>query len=455
MPNPVYRSIATTATTTLIAAVAAAMVLMPSRAVSEELSDNLPLEVRIDLLREQLSQHLRNDNNQGIVDLIPQFRALDLKFPDDLYFLEGRALYRLGRALEARDRLIVYLRNTGREGNYYEEATELLLAVKEEAEIQERQRMEQERQRREEMAKRAEKARMLRVREAQRHLVQLGFRTAEETGELTKPTREALAVYQIRRDLPVNGEVTDQTLESLKNEVPESHACDDLAHYPRKPEEFGIPISQIAAQVAIPTCNEALRNHPDVVRFQVQYARALLSANRNQDAMNAIEKAARLGYPEAETVIGWMHEQGRLSDNGRPDTTNALRWYEMAAEKNYPEALLSIGRFHYDGEAGFRRDYEMAAEYYARAANLGYPPAQVALANLYVEGRGVSRNYEAAVQWMTRAAEVGYPEAQYELGQMYERGRGVRRDKTTAIAWYRRAGDQGHVEAADRLERLL
>lgn len=440
----------------LIVAATFSVVLAPIHLFGENttVSENLPLEVRIDLLREQLSQHLRSDNNQGIVDLIPQFRALDLEFPDNLYFLEGRALHRLGRALEAQDRLIIYLSNTGRDGTYYHEATELLLAVKEEAAVQAQQLAERERLRREEMAQREEKARMLRIREAQHLLGQLGFRQASESGVLNKPTREALAVFQIRRDLTVNGNVTDETLDRLKREVPASHNCDGLAPYSRKPEQFGIPVPQIASQAAIPSCNDALRQYPDVVRFQVQYARALASAGRNQDAMNALEKSARLGYAEAETLIGWLHENGRLSDNGRPDQALALRWYQLAAEKEYPEALLYIGRFYGAGLGGLRRDDQAAAEWIARAANQGYPPAQTELAELYTTGRGVDRNYDLALQWLTRAAEANYPAAQFSLGEMYERGRGVKRDRTTAMAWFRRAGDNGHAEAASRLQRL-
>ncbi|MCB1693892.1 MAG: SEL1-like repeat protein, partial [Pseudomonadales bacterium] len=388
-------------------------------------SATLPLEVRIDLLREQLATYLRNDDNQGIVDLIPQFRSLDLEFPDNLYFLEGRALYRLGRALEAQDRLITYLRNTGRDGTYYDEATALLLAVKEQAAEQEKQRQEQERQRREELAKRAEKARMLRIREVQASLQQLGFRQAEETGVLNKPTREAIAVYQIRRDLTVSGDVTDETLEHLKSEVPKKHNCDTLAGYSRTPEEFGLPIGRIASQAAIPACNEALRLYPDVVRFQVEYARALLAAGRDQDARVAVDKAADKGYPEAQTLIAWMYENGRLTDNGRPDYDNAMRWYKLAAKDNYPEAQLSIGQLHYNGN-GVRRDYDEAAQWYARAANQGYPPAQTALGELYMTGRGVDRDYGQALQWISRAAEAGYPEAQFQMGELYERGRGVK-----------------------------
>lgn len=418
-------------------------------AYAESTASELPLEVRIDLLREQLANHLRTDNNQGIVDLIPQFRALDLELPDNLYFLEGRALHRLGRALEARDRLIVYLRNTGRDGTYYQEATELLLAVKDEADKQERERMEQERLRREEQARRSEKARMLLIREAQSYLGQLGFRHAEESGELMGPTREALAVYQIRRNIPLTGDVTGETLSRLKAEVPESHNCDELTRYARKPGEFGIPVSRIPFQVAVPSCNDALRQYPDVIRFQVQYARALASADRIEDAMSAVKKALDLGYPEAETLIGWLHENGKLSDRGRPDVETAREWYQLAADKNYPPAQANIGRLNLDG-----RDYDMAVSWYARAANLGYPPAQVELGKLYIIGRGVDKNYEMAYTWIKRAADAGYPDGQYELGGLYERGRGVGRDRTIAVDWYRKAANQGHADATSKVSRL-
>lgn len=423
--------------------------LQQSAALAQSASSDLPLEVRIDLLREQLANHLRADNNQGIVDLIPQFRALDLELPDNLYFLEGRALHRLGRALEARDRLIVYLRNTGRDGTYYQEATELLLAVKEEADKQERERMEQDRLRREEQARRAEKARMLRIREAQSYLGQLGFRLAEETGDLNTPTREALAVYQIRRSLQLTGDVTDETLSKLKTEVPATHNCDELTRYARKPGEFGIQITRIPFQVAVPSCNEALRQYPDLIRFQVQYARALASADRIGDAVGAVKNALDLGYPEAETLMGWLHENGKLSERQRPDIELAREWYQKAADKNYAPAQANIARLHLDG-----RDHDMAVSWYARAANLSYPPAQVELGRLYIAGRGVSRDYDMAHAWIKRAADSGYPDGQYELGELYERGRGVDRDRSIAIDWYRKAANQGHEGASQKVSRL-
>lgn len=425
----------------------------PSRAESSAISENLPLDVQVDLLMTELTRLLQVDDNKGIMELIPRIRSLDIDIPDSLYFLEARALYRTGEALAARDRLLAYIANTGRDGRYYSQATELLLAVKEEADKQEAQRKEAERLRRDELARSEEKARNLKIREAQRLLEQLGFPMAE-SGDFDKPTREALAVFQIRRDLGVNGDITDETLERLKSDVPDEDNCDALARYPRKPTEFGLDIPMIASQAAIPACNEALRNSPDVVRFQIQYGRALLAANRTDDAMNALEPSARLGYPAAETAIAWMHEAGMLSGKGKPDHVNALRWYRLAAEDAYAPALFAIGRFTDAGLGGIKRSDTESLTWYRQAAAIGYPPAQTELGKKYLNGQGVKRNYQTALEWLNQAAELNYPDALFTLGYMYERGQGMKKDRATAVSWYRRAKDQGHAEATTRINRL-
>ncbi len=427
---------------------------MPAQAESAAISENLPLNVQADLLMTELLRYRKVDDNQGIVEIIPRIRALDIEIPDALYFLEASALYRTGKALEARDRLLVYLKNTGTNGKYYEPARELLLAVTPEAEIQEKERRERERQRQLELAKSAEKARALRIREAQRYLQQIGFRQAIENGNFDKPTREALAVYQIRRDLTVNGDITDETLARLKTEVPESDNCDALASYGRSNTDAPIPIGMIAHQAAVPACNEALRRYPEVVRFQIQYARALLAADRANDALTAVKKASKLGYPAADVLIGQMHEMGKFDERNRADYDEALRWYKRAAEQDYPPALRIIGSYIESGYAGFRRSTADALPWYQKAADLGFPPALVDLGDKYASGLGVRRDYNTAMSYYSTAAEAGYAEAQFKLGEMYERGRGVKRNKDTAITWYRRAGNNGHLAASQKLDRL-
>ncbi len=412
------------------------------------------MDVQIDLLMTELSRLLKVDDNQGIIALIPRIRSLDIEIPDSLYFLEARALFRTVDALSARDRLIVYLANTGRDGRYYDQATELLLSVKEQAEIQEKKRQEQERLRRLELSKSAEKARTLRLRDAQRNLQQLGFRLALETGKFDNPTREALAVYQIRHGLTVNGDVTDETLESLRNAVPDTHNCDGLARYARTPQDWDIPINAIPALAAVPACNEALRQYPEVVRFQIQYARALLASGRSNDALSAVKPTARLGYPAAEVLIATMHERGLFTPKGKPDLVSALRWYRLAEEKDYPQAQMKLGEFTESGLAGIPRSLSGAMAWYRKAADQGYPPAQVLMGQRFMAGKGVKKNNKTAHRWFSLAAEQSYPPAEYKLGELYERGRGVKRDKATAIEWYRKASNHGHAEASAKLKRL-
>lgn len=423
-----------------------------ARAESSAIQETLPLDVQVDLLMTELSDLLKKDDNQGIVELIPRIRALEIEIPDSLNFLEASALFKTGRALEARDRLLAYLANTGREGKYYQQATELLLKVKEKAEAEERARKAELEREEERKRQAALKALVLRTREAQRYLDQLGF-PIKETGELDEDTREAIAVYQVRNNLTVNAEVTDELMKKLKSSVPDTHNCDALTRYSHGPDSWDLPLGQIASNVAIPTCNEALRQYPDAIRFQVEYARALVAAERTEDAMNAIDHAARLGYPEASMLVGRMHEAGLLSEKGRPDYANALRWYRMAADKAYPEAQRRIGHFYLEG-LGVKRDYDAAVVWFQKTADQGYAPGQVDLGLLYSEGKGVNRDYTAALSWFTKAARAGYPLGQFYLGDAYERGKGVQKDKDTAISWYTKAGEQGHEESLERAKKL-
>jgi len=94
-------------------ALAAALHATPGHAQSSAIADNLSIDLQVELLMTELTNLLKVDDNRRVVELIPKIRALDVAIPDSLYFLEARALYRTGNALDSRDRLIVYLAKTG------------------------------------------------------------------------------------------------------------------------------------------------------------------------------------------------------------------------------------------------------------------------------------------------------------------------------------------------------
>jgi hypothetical protein len=90
-------------------------------------------------------------------------------------------------------------------------------------------------------------------------------------------------------------------------------------------------------------------------------------------------------------------------------------------------------------EAGFERAL--------RSAEQGEAKAQLEIAGLYREGRGVARNEAAAFRWYRAAAENGLPEAQFELGKAYDMGMGGPRDPFEAVRWYRLSAQQGFGRA--------
>jgi TPR repeat protein len=54
---------------------------------------------------------------------------------------------------------------------------------------------------------------------------------------------------------------------------------------------------------------------------------------------------------------------------------------------------------------------------------------------MYANGRGVPQSYDVAVDWYVRAAEQGDPVGQYLLGLMYDKGFGVTQDVIQAYKW--------------------
>jgi localization factor PodJL len=84
-------------------------------------------------------------------------------------------------------------------------------------------------------------------------------------------------------------------------------------------------------------------------------------------------------------------------------------------------------------------------------AEAGDAAAQFDLAVRYAEGGAGPRNYELAVQWYAKAAQQGLAVAEYRLGSLYEKGVGVGRDIQRAKDLYQRAAEKGNTRAMHNL----
>jgi len=100
---------------------------------------------------------------------------------------------------------------------------------------------------------------------------------------------------------------------------------------------------------------------------------------------------------------------------------------------------------------GVVKNYFTGAQFYRKAADAGYAPAQYNLAYLYENGLGVERDPSKAAAWYRKAAEHGDPEAQNNLGTLYASGQGVPRDDAEAVRWYRLAAEQSDPEGTTNL----
>ncbi len=116
------------------------------------------------------------------------------------------------------------------------------------------------------------------------------------------------------------------------------------------------------------------------------------------------------------------------------------------ADQGDGEAQLRLANLYVNG-MGVTRDPRKAVKWLRKAAEQGVARAQCLLALDYANGEGVKMDKIEGARWMRRAADQGLAEAQFDLGLCYAKGEGVDRDPVTAVAWYRKAAGQGLRDA--------
>jgi len=143
----------------------------------------------------------------------------------------------------------------------------------------------------------------------------------------------------------------------------------------------------------------------------------------------------------------------RLAPEPAVDTNDFQKLNDLAS-KGDATAQLKLGNIYALGGDGIPQDYEVAATWYAKAADQGNADAEELLADFYNMGAGVSQSYTEAAQLYRSSAEQGNAQAQTELARLYVTGHGVTQDYGQAAAWYTKAAAQNNAEAAYELGNL-
>lgn len=128
-----------------------------------------------------------------------------------------------------------------------------------------------------------------------------------------------------------------------------------------------------------------------------------------------VNKAAELGDWGARALLAHFYLQGLgvLESNHVLDAVpdKSVEIVRMAAKEMQPWGLYDLGVAHEHGYGGAHYDVDLAWAYYLRAAQLGSPEAQMALAQAYSEA---GRRGDEAIM-LQCAYHQGHGRAAYEL----------------------------------------
>lgn len=200
-----------------------------------------------------------------------------------------------------------------------------------------------------------------------------------------------------------------------------------------------------------------------------------LAQLRQRSKKNAIPlyiKAAKLGSADAQFYLGLMYLDGVGINKS---IKMAKYWLEKAASQGHKRSL------YYLGELMLKEynDIESAIKYYKQASENDVVPAMYSLAQLYLNGLGVSKNTMAGVALLSKAAKAGHldskkqlykmqhgaksakynidfltehakwgcPDSQFELAWCYYNGVGVKKDDEVSMDWLQNAATYRHPGA--------
>ena len=136
------------------------------------------------------------------------------------------------------------------------------------------------------------------------------------------------------------------------------------------------------------------------------------------------------------------------------DTTKAIELLTKSAGQKFPFAANDLGIIYSADSTNSRYDIKKAIEYYEAGGKGGSDRAMTNLANLYINGEGVTPDYKRALQLRTDAtlgllalAEAGDLMAQHRLGCNLADGTGVAKNQKAGLTWIKKAADKGNMLA--------
>lgn len=144
-----------------------------------------------------------------------------------------------------------------------------------------------------------------------------------------------------------------------------------------------------------------------------------------------------------------LAEEYVIGKHVNQDFEKARYWMEKAASTNDVESIygLALILHHVDNP---HRDIDKAAIYLEKAAEMGSVDAETSLGIHYYE---IPDN-KKALYWLKRATNHGDAEAELYLAHMYNQGRGVSKDIEKSKKLIASSAKKGNEEAKELLKQI-
>jgi len=152
------------------------------------------------------------------------------------------------------------------------------------------------------------------------------------------------------------------------------------------------------------------------------------------------------GVPQDYELARQWYEKAAAIGDSRGMEILARDRYEKAAATGDSEAMYNLGLSYKEGRM-LGADFAKAHEWFEKAAIAGNTRAMVSLGFLYQEGRGTAPDYIQARKWFEKAKAAGDAGGKFGLGYLYMIGGGVAKDYTQARKWFMKAAAAGNAEA--------
>ena len=161
------------------------------------------------------------------------------------------------------------------------------------------------------------------------------------------------------------------------------------------------------------------------------------------ELLHKLQICARYGDKRCQNMLGIWYKNGIGTEK---NYELALEWFKKAAEQNYPPAICNLGHCYYTGN-GTEKNITKAAELYTVALKLDYYPIYSKMARCYMEGIGVEKDVGKAISLLQYASDKNDAKAQVNLGACYLDGLGVEVDYSKGIELILSSAEKSNTDA--------